>query len=190
MSHTNFSIQPDEVVLLQLHKHWFVLVRDAGGVLLAGLFLPLVGSFALGMAGEASVTVIALFICAVATWLLAVWVSIAIIWTNHYLDMWVVTDHRIVHVEQKRLFVREVVTLPLERVQDARVVYNGFLETVLDFGTIHVQSAGADQHEVFVEGVPSPNDVKQMILEWVDKFREAHVYTRAPKDTGWHNGQH
>lgn len=190
MTHTTFSIQPDEQVLLQVRKHWFMFARDAGGVLLVGIFLPLIMSIALGMVGEVSNTVAALFIFFIAAWLLAIWISIAILWTNHYLDMWVITDHRIIHVEQKHLFVREAVTLSLERVQDARVLYNGFIETVLDFGTIHVQSAGADQNEIFMHGMPTPNDVKRIILDLVDTFREAHVYTRTPEDTRWHEKPH
>ncbi len=179
MSHTTFTIHPDEQISLHLHKHWFLLLRDAGGVVLAGVALPLLSALALGNLETVSNTVAALYIFCISAWLLAIWISVAVIWTNYYLDMWVVTDHRIIHVEQYRLFVREVVTLPLERVQDARIVYNGFIETVLDFGTIHVQSAGADVHEVSMDGMPSPNTIKQEILASVDRFREAHVYTRS-----------
>lgn len=178
MSHTKFSIQSDEQVLLTIRKHWFMLLRDAIGVVTVGMLLPVLGSFLIAAMGPVSNTAAALFIFVYATWFLLVWVALAVIWTNHFLDMWVITDHRIVHVEQMRLFVREVTTLPLERVQDATLRYDGFIETMLDFGTIHVQSAGADQSEVVMHGMPHPNDVKRMILAQVDRFREAHVYTR------------
>ena len=178
MSHTTFNIQHDEQVLLTLRKHWFMLVRDAIGVIFVGMLLPVLGSLALSVMDPVSNTVAALFIFVFTAWFLLVWIALAIIWTNHYLDMWVITDRRIVHVEQVRLFVREVTTLPLERVQDATLRYNGFIETMLDFGTIHVQSAGAGADEVVMHGMPHPNDVKRMILACVDAFREAHVYVR------------
>lgn len=185
MSHTVFNILPDEQVLITLHKHWFMLVRDAGGIVLIGACVPVIGSVLLGGLGVVSNHTAILFVFGMAAWLLLVWMMLAIKWTNHYLDMWVVTDRRIVHVEQIRLFAREVNTVSLERVQDATVLYSGFLETVLDFGTIHIQSAGADMHEMFMHGMPQPNDIKQLMLGLVDEFREHHVYAR-PLEAGWH----
>lgn len=179
MSHTTFNIQHDEKVLLTLRKHWVMLLRDGIGIVAVGMLLPVLASLALAAMDPmdpVSNTVAALFIFVCSTWFLLVWTALAIVWTNHFLDMWVITDRRIVHVEQVRLFVRDVTTLPLERVQDATIRYNGFIQTVLDFGTIHVQSAGADENEIIMHGMPHPNDVKRMILDQVDQFREAHVY--------------
>lgn len=185
MSHTVFNILPDEQVLLTLRKHWFMLVRNAGGIVLVGALVPIIGSVFLGGVGVVNATTALLFTFGMATWLLFVWMMLAIKWTDHYLDMWVITDRRIVHVEQIRLFVREVNTVSLERVQDATLLYNGFLETLLDFGTIHIQSAGADQHEMIMHGMPQPNDIKQLMLGLVDEFREHHVYAR-PSEDRWH----
>jgi uncharacterized membrane protein YdbT with pleckstrin-like domain len=92
--------------------------------------------------------------------------------------MWVITDRRIIHIEQDRLFVREVTTISLERVQDASVRYGSFIETLLDFGTICVESAGADENEIIMHGVPHPNDTKRIVLGLVDTFRKEYIYAR------------
>jgi hypothetical protein len=41
-----------------------------------------------------------------ATWILFVWVSLFIRFTNYYLDSWVITNKRIVDIDQKSLFTR------------------------------------------------------------------------------------
>ena len=39
-------------------------------------------------------------------------------WLDYYLDIWVITDERIVNIEQKGLFSREISTQQLYRIQD------------------------------------------------------------------------
>lgn len=112
MSHTTFAIQPEEQTLLHIRKHWFMFFRDAIGIVLIGVLVPIMGSIALGAMSTISSSLAALFIFCMAAWLLCVLVALTVVWTNHYLDMWVITDHRIIHSEQKYLFVRETTTLP------------------------------------------------------------------------------
>jgi hypothetical protein len=183
MTHDKFHIQHDEKVLIKIRKHWFVLFRQEFGVAVFAL-LPLVFSgFAMGSLDVVPNNVAALFLFFISTWLLLSWIGLAIIWTNHYLDMWIITDQRIVYVEQVRLFVRETKTLTLSRVQDATVRYNGFIETILDFGTMRVQTAGAMENDILMHGVPHPNDIKHFTLAQVDRFSpKAHTQKINPID--------
>lgn len=170
MSHIEFQIQLDEKILMQIRKHWFVLLLQSFGLIILAITPLMVGVFALATLHSVSSSAAAIFTFFASLWLLISWIGFAIIWTNYYLDMWIVTDRRIVYVEQISFFVREVTTLSLERVQDATVRYGGIIETLLDFGTLRVQSAGAIENEVVMHGVPHPNDVKRFVLAQVDRF--------------------
>lgn len=83
---------------------------------------------------------------------------------NYYLDLWVVTDERILDIDQEGAFVRKVSELPLRRIQDVHVEVKGVFATVFNFGTIEVQTAGAEQKFEF-EGIPNPQKVSRQILE-------------------------
>lgn len=157
-------IQPGERVLLTIRKHWFILLRDTIGILLFGIIPPLFAIFFLGTLGSVETQAVILFVYASSLWLLITWIALSIVWTNYYLDMWVITEHRVIYVEQIRFFVREVRTLPHERMQDVSVRYGNIIETLLDFGALRVQSAGAIQNDIVMRGMPHPHDVRNLML--------------------------
>lgn len=169
----SLAIQDDEQILLWLNKHWIILTRDIIGTVLAGV-LPIFGVTFLISSGITTGLNPALLTFLLALWLIAVWMSLVIVWTNYYLDVWIVTDKRIINVEQLALFRRDVTTLRYERLQDATVKYNGFISEMFDFGTLKIQTAGFDTHEMEFEGIPHPEEVKRMIFDQVDKSAEGH----------------
>ncbi len=167
MSHP-FPMQPDEELILMARKHWFVLFRDSVGLLFAG-FLPLImGSVFLALT-NAPTQLFGLVAFGSFVWLTLVAIALAHSCTSFYLDLWIVTSKRIVYIEQVRLFSRETTTVRIERIQDATVVYHNFVETMLNFGTLRIQSAGATADDLEVYGIPNPEEAKQRVLAEVDK---------------------
>ena len=84
------------------------------------------------------------------------------IWMDNYLDVWTITTHRIVSREQKGLFNRTVSELELYRVQDVSVEQKGFLPTMLNYGDLYVQTAGATERFVF-KNVGNPIKISRLI---------------------------
>ena len=69
---------------------------------------------------------------------LSVWILFSImtgfaIWTHYYLDLWIVTDRRIISVDQIHFFNRNVAIFRLERLQDIEYKIKGILPTFLNF---------------------------------------------------------
>jgi uncharacterized membrane protein YdbT with pleckstrin-like domain len=95
---------------------------------------------------------------------------LAMIWTDYYLNVWCVTNKRIVNVHQIGLFRRKIGSFRLERMQDVNVEINGVLATLLDYGTIHVQTASADMEEFKASFLPRPQEIKSVILGAGDKL--------------------
>ncbi len=90
-----------------------------------------------------------------------------------YLDIWVVTNERIVDVDQNGVFGRSVSELQLSKVQDVKTEQKGVFATVFGYGTIRVQSAGEKENFVF-DGLPRPNEVARQIVELVQADQRWH----------------
>ena len=95
--------------------------------------------------------------------LTVVWNIGFIMWTDYYLDIWILTDKRLVDVEQKRLFSREISSLRLDRIQDMKLEISGFIDTFLRIGSVHVQTAGSEK-EFVIKNAKNPERVKELIL--------------------------
>ena len=87
-------------------------------------------------------------------------------WLDHYLDLWVVTSERIVDIEQKGLFSRNISSQRLYRVQDVTASVKGIIPTFLHYGNVQVQTAGAKQNFIFKQ-IPNPYDVTRNIMRLV-----------------------
>jgi uncharacterized membrane protein YdbT with pleckstrin-like domain len=93
---------------------------------------------------------------------------------EYWLDVFIVTDHRILDIDQHGLFNRTVSELRMYRVQDVTSETKGILHTLLDYGNVHVQTAGEVERFHF-EDIPNPNGVAKLILEMAEKDRQEHL---------------
>lgn len=110
----------------------------------------------------------------VAVYFLGIWIFYFSEFTDYYLDIDIVTNDRIIDIVQKGLFARSVAELDLTRVQDVESEIKGIIPTLLDYGTVVVQTA-AEKENFRFEQVPHPHKVRQRILEMaaLDRKREA-----------------
>jgi len=168
------KLKPSERIKVRVRKHWFILLEHIAALLLV-LFLPFVlyafiggTDTSLGSSQTTSFTLAPdLFLFLAAGWMLLIWMKLAGIWTDFHLDVWVVTNRRIVNVEQMGFFHREISTLQVEKIQDITVEVKGIFATIFDFGNIHVQTA-AESREFSIHGVPHPRKIKEVILKQHD----------------------
>lgn len=158
---------PGEKVVLKLRKHWIILVRDTIGTLLL-IFLPFILLAALQIiAPEYSdfKGYIAYMSFATTLWLLIIWMALSVIWTNYYLDIWIVTDKRIISVDQVGLFNRKVTTLGHDRIQEIIVKEENFVQAFFHYGELDIETASPTDGDATMEGIPRPESVRKVILE-------------------------
>jgi len=96
-------------------------------------------------------------------WLLLLWILFFVEWTDYYLDVLVVTNKRIVQIEQKGFFNREVTSFFYAQIQDITVETAGFIKTFLKFGHLHIQTAGHN-HEIIIKDAHNPEQARSLIL--------------------------
>jgi hypothetical protein len=80
------------------------------------------------------------------------------------LDVWIVTDKRIVNIEQIALFQRSVSELEHSKIQDITSEIHGILPTLFRYGYIYIQTAGETQRFVFKQ-VPNPVKTRNIIMK-------------------------
>jgi membrane protein YdbS with pleckstrin-like domain len=104
---------------------------------------------------------------------LYIWLFAFHSFVDYYLDVWIVTDERIVNIEQKGLFARTVSEQKLYRVQDVTSELKGPFSTLLDFGTVYIQTAGEHARFVFKQ-VPNPYQVARKITKIAEQNKKFH----------------
>ena len=115
----------------------------------------------------------ALVMLAVSLYFLAIWLFFWNAWVDYYLDVWLVTNERIVSLEQRGLFNRTVAELRLSRVQDVAAQTKGLASTVFNFGEVRVQTAGEESNFVFHQ-VPHPYEVAEKAMRLADDWKHSH----------------
>ena len=109
------------------------------------------------------VFIVELFYIAILVLLL---VAVLWIWRRNKV---VITDQHIVDIDQLGLFNRKVSTLRLEEIQDISASVKGPLQTILQYGSIVIQTAGERENFVF-NYVPNPYELEHYILSIRKKY--------------------
>lgn len=159
------QLREQEKILMVIRKHWFLLVGPLFLFLLLLLVPPLTLTFLPYVAQnihEDAIAPLANF--GVALYVLALLILLFHFWMDYYLDMWIVTEKRIIDVDQRGLFSREVSEIPMASVQDVTVEVHGIIQTMLGFGTIRIQTAG--EREFTIDEIPHLGPVKDAILNY------------------------
>lgn len=159
------TIHDTERVLATHRKTWFVFLFTGFSSLLMFVGpLLLYALFPSGFVILAEQVSAQLLWFILVLWWWAIWTGTFIAFSNYYLDVFIVTDERILHINQHGPFSRTVAELRLERIQDVAIEQHGLLPTLLHFGTIRVQTAGESPSFSF-HAVPRPADVKELIMQ-------------------------
>ena len=158
------TLGKDEKIILRRRKHWFYFLGGFSGFFFASLVPP-----ALYFAAEYfQPGIVSPFAAEIWSFVFLFWAGLLSFflkfWVDYYLDLWLVTNQRIINVEQRGFFSREVSVCNLSRIQDVSVEVNGPLQTLMDFGDVHVQTAG-EAREFLFHQVPRPREVQEKIIE-------------------------
>lgn len=172
--------EPNEEVVIFLRRHWIDLLKI---FLFTGLLLvvPIVVLTFLIIAGAD------LFMdplwgpvgsAILASYLLIVLILTATEITDYWLDVWIVTNERIINIEQHGLFKRLVSEVRLDQIQDITSETLGFMETFLTYGDVYIQTA-ANKERFQFKNVDNPDDVKVKISELVKICKTSHAHEHA-----------
>jgi hypothetical protein len=164
-----FQLLPGERIIVGLRKHWFIFAMETAGLFVAGaiplilspwadvVLSPLFPTFS----SSQMANVILFFL---AGWLLLLLFVFFVLLTTYYLDIIVITNERIIDIEQISLFSRDIAVTSLHNVEDVKVEVLGIFATFFDFGNLSIQTA-AETREFLVKGVRHPEYARNIIMQ-------------------------
>ena len=168
------QLEPDEKILKIVRKHWFIIVAELFGTFVM-LLLPFFILFGLALFPHAlqSVELTLSDYSTVITYSIAGWSILSLmggfmIWTHYYLDLWIITDRRIILIDQISFFNRNVSIFRLERLQDIEFTISGIIPTLLNFGTVRAQTASAFESNFKTNGLPDPRGLQGIVQKAMD----------------------
>lgn len=161
---------PDEHVIIKLRSHPIVLFGQIF-VYLVLIIIPLIVKVFLDLTDyplhvEEPFPTILLF--GGALYYLYLLLFIFYTFFNYYLDIWIVTDKHIIDIEQRSLFNRSIAKQELFRIQDIKSEIKGVIPTLLNYGNVHIQTAGEVPYFIFNK-IPDPNRIVNTILKLVEE---------------------
>ncbi len=176
------KLKEGEIIIGTFRKHWILPAINTAVVSILFL-IPVVAL--LFLVGETITTEyfeitfrleepsVAVFI--ISLWGLFLWIRFFSFWTDHHLDGWVLTNKRVIDMEQRGFFRRESASFRLERLQDVTTEVKGIIATLLKYGDVHVQTAGTDR-EFVLRHATNPKHVKEKILAEHDRIIDERIY--------------
>lgn len=177
--------RPDEHVILFLRRHWFALLSIfAAFILLVGIPLTVGFYFQQTFILWMEHTLIGpLLAVGGSIYFLSIWLFAFIEFTDYYLDTWIITNERIINIEQEGLFHRTASELDLAAVQDTTAEIRGILQTVFTYGQVYVQTAG-EKGRFHFKNIDNPEHVKELVTRLVeeDKRRIAALGATGQKE--------
>jgi uncharacterized membrane protein YdbT with pleckstrin-like domain len=155
--------QPDEIIYSIIRRHWFDIFLQYIPVMGAlFLLLAVAASSGLWMSESSPEGESALFFFE-SLFLLMLWMYASLIFVDYYLDVWIVTDRRVINIEQKGLFSRQVSELYYAKIQDVTTEVKGLFPTFLNYGDLFVQTA-AEKERFRFHNIPNPYEVKDLVM--------------------------
>ncbi|MFC1686449.1 PH domain-containing protein [Patescibacteria group bacterium] len=152
----------NEKEILQVRKYWITLlgpgIKVFFAIFIPGIFLDFIFNH---------VSLLVLFLAWFA-FVLGYALYHSVRW---YYDSFIITNKRIIDIDQKGVFNRTVSETTFERVQDATYEVKGFLGTMLNYGMVKVQTAGAEE-TIELTHVHHPKKVQDQILKIGEGFDE------------------
>ncbi len=157
------QLHAGERVILNIGKHPLVLVGNLIPFAILDYLpylLPALGRYLQAANPGAAVDYIANFSFdnpwvrfLVGIYWLFVWMGSFGVLTDYYLDKWIVTNERVIDINQKGFWSRRVDSLFLHRVQNVETQVSGFFGTLFGFGRVSVESAGAELNRLCMRGL-------------------------------------
>ncbi len=115
-------------------------------------------------------------VIAASAYVFFIWLLFFFSLIDYFLDVWIITDQRIIDIRQKGFFSRSISEVRLNRIQDVSSESAGFLPTVLHFGNVIVQTA-SENSKLFFEEVANPEHIRDMLMRLTHERKDTEQHS-------------
>ena len=173
--------QPGERVYLVTRQHWMIFAKQIAVWLVFVVVLILTDTIlfeAMPFLNESPyIEGISLFKTVYLMYLIA---GLFTLWIQFHLNFQIVTNERLVDVDQKNLLNHTTSELHIHNIEDVTAEIKGILGTLFNYGTVYVQTAGQVTFFEF-NNVPNPHRIAKLILDLYERLPSAQPNRRRLK---------
>jgi membrane protein YdbS with pleckstrin-like domain len=154
MSYLNYELNEGERLIALVRKHWITLTLPLAKFIIAIAVIVILAK--------------KLFEFEYGKEIVFVWIIASILYAVHetivwHLDCYIITNKRIIDIDQKNIFRRIVAEVGIENIQEVVYLTNGPLETILGYGSVNVKTSSSGSI-IGMEQIPNPVEVKDIIV--------------------------
>lgn len=160
----------DEEVKLVVRRHPWFFAKPLRNVL---FFVIIILCF-FYFFGASIYTSVAIIIC-----LIIIILILSNAWVRWSKTVYLVTNRRIITVNQENWFEKEVSEGTLYNILFISHKIRGLWRTILKMGTIHIRVSGVVEEEIVFEDVANPYEVQKKIVEIQREFTDTEATTQA-----------
>lgn len=169
-----FTLAQNEQIVLMARRHWFFVVIAMIKPLILAL-VPWLAAFALAFF---KLSFINLEMATLLFWYFAwlFWFGCfcwgVFIWVDWYLDLWILTNQKIIDIQQMGLFKRLVMTYVIDNIQGVSVKTRGPLAAFFKYGDAEIKISGQANAVIFCQ-IPNPQLVQEKIIQVHQEYQKS-----------------
>lgn len=152
---------PSEHIILVLRQHPVTLIGKLL-IILVMVFLP--GFF--GSVGVFDFLPGNFQFAALILWYLMIIGYSLEVFLSWFFSVYIITDERIIDVDFISLIHKDIASAKIDNIEDVKAVTGGLMQSVVNFGTVQIQTAGA-KTEIDFNKVPQPSKVTRLLNELI-----------------------
>lgn len=161
-----FTLSQNEQVILMARRHWFFVVlnllKPVALALLPWAVALALAFFDLRLANQQVFATLFWYYSWLFWSLCFCWG--VLIWVDWYLDIWILTNQKIMDIQQMGLFKRLVMTYGINNIQGVAVKTGGPLATFFKYGDAEIKIAGQANAVIFRQ-IPNAALAQDKILQ-------------------------
>lgn len=162
----------NEFIKYLIHKHWIIYVRLFSFVLVTFL-LPAAIYFGILFGANLNSNTERILTVCFLMYLEIVALITFIRWLEDELDLIIVTNERVISIDQVTFLHRTISETELVQIQDVKHVSKGVWSNVFGFGSLEIQTA-ADKIVFIINDIANPYQMARNIMDVRDALKEKH----------------
>ena len=158
------GLEEGEHLHMVVRKHWIIFVELGASLLF--LLAMCVGIYFIGEFWH-----IPTLLRHSIVWLLMIGLQyIFVNWVNDELDILILTNKRIIALEQIKFLDRKLSQASIDQVQEVNASTSWFLGNILHYGNLSIQTAG-DASDFHLSQIGESLETSRMVHRYIDEYR-------------------
>ncbi|KKR33728.1 MAG: hypothetical protein UT63_C0012G0007 [Candidatus Gottesmanbacteria bacterium GW2011_GWC2_39_8] len=160
-----------EQIILLLRKHWITTLPWIASGLILFITPPIIFPI-IGLSGMLPGFIPSGYLSFIfAGWYLLSFGFVLVNFILWYFSVDIVTEERIIDISFSNILYKKLSETRIRKLEDVSMRTGGFIRSVLDFGDVHLQTAGNEENFEFL-AVPHPREIVRIVNELMGKEEE------------------